>query len=114
MNAQVVSRDILVSLLANSDWEEIGVSELVQKMQAASHQIKAKGIPCHFVAHRTNGDRYWSDDASYELGLLGSMGLLRLRLSRVEKTHVDYHHYTEMFCSHLPEDAKNILMQVAK
>ena len=114
MAAEVSCRDILVSLLANSDWEAIGISDLIGKVQAASRRMKAFGVPCLFVAHRTNSDRYWSDEASYELGLLGSMGLLRLRSSRVEKTGVDYHQYVEMLCGQLPDRTKNMLTQVTR
>jgi hypothetical protein len=114
MSVPVACRDILVYLLANSDWETIDVSDLVEKMDTVSRHVNAQGITCLFVAHRTNSNTYWSDDASYEFGLLGSMGLLRLRSSTVEKTGADYHQYAQMFCARLPDDAQSLLLQLAR
>ena len=109
MDRLVFPRQILAGLLLDSQWQTIYLSELVKRVKDVCEELKSRGIPSSLEIHRTNSGRYWSDDVNYEVGLLGTMGLLRMNANLVEKADRDYEEDFKLFCAGLQPEVQEAI-----
>jgi len=89
------------------------VTALVKEMARVASEIESKDIRVSFQAYSPNGVIYWSFDVNYEIGLLGSMGLLRLDGDVVNKTSADYQEARGFLWADLDPEVKEVLQSVA-
>lgn len=113
MSREVGPRQILISLLAGSSWQPKSLDSVVKEMAEVAFRLSELDVTTTFVAHATNKEAYWSDDASYELGLLYSMGLVRFEANIVHKTDADYQDVFDFLCGDLDSDVRGTLARVA-
>lgn len=113
MCREVGPRQILISMLAQASWEQMSVHDLLARMQEISKQLEAKGATVAFVACSRGETGYWSDDFTYELGLLTSAGFVTVDGEMLARTGADYDSAVRSLCADLDPEIKDALSRVA-
>ncbi len=81
----------------------------MKEMAEVAASLRRQDVPAKFVAHATNRESYWSDDASYELGLLFSMGLVSFEGGLLRRTDADYEDMFDVLCADLEVGVREAL-----
>ena len=113
MCREVGPRQILISMLAHASWNRKSLHDLLVKMQEVSDRLEAKGATVTFVACSRGEAGYWSDDFTYELGLLSSAGFVTLEGDTLARTDADYDSALRSLCYDLDPEIKDELVRVA-
>ena len=114
MCREVGPRQVLMSILAQGDWSEKPLTELIEHVCSVTKQLREKDVQVSCTVHHAGVLSYWSDDVTWEIGFLSSAGWLRLRHDIVEKTAANYKSLLGFACEDLDEDVRSTLYACAK
>jgi hypothetical protein len=88
------------------------MNELFKRVRNVVSRLREAKVESSFVVHGTGGDCFWSNDVTYEVGLLNSAGLLCLQADMIGKTDANYDEAFEFVCKDLEPKVKAKLREV--
>ncbi len=114
MCREVSVRQILTAMLSESTWDDLSIRDITGETVKIAEKLSSTDAEVHISFRRVNSSSYTSEDVSYELGLLRSIGLISLYNGRVAPTKDNFKDVIPTLFDDLDSDVRENLFSFAR